>query len=216
MWRVLLLAWMAMGLVNESVALGGSSVTLADPGPAVWCRWTEKPVTVDGRLDDWADGEFQIVIDEAHMKGNSFYGPPIIGGDADCSGKVAVKWDGTFLYLALRARDDVVAPVGVAKGYGKPWQHDGLMLQLYAHSGLQATGRIDLRHTSHVAAWGNAMGLSYYQADYRPRKLAGNSRYVARKTDDGYELEAALDLKSRPTVVELRPESRTRLTPVLG
>jgi len=167
----------------------------AEPGPTVWCRWA-KPVTVDGRLDEWKPGEFGIVIDQAHMTGGNCANPAVVGGDADCSGSLAVKWDGSFLYLALRVRDDVLAPIDPEKGYGKPWEHDGLMFYLHAHEGLASSGRYGKEYRRVATDVGVLLGINYHQPQVKPRKLPGRSRYVIRKTQSGYVLEAGLDLNA--------------------
>ena len=193
--RLALWCTLATGVWTSDATAGPWTFNRTDPGVTVWCRWV-RPVTVDGRLDDWAAGDFQIVLDQAHLTGNRYGNPPIAGGDADCSGRVAMAWDGTFLYVALRVRDDRLAPIDVKKGYRPPWHHDGLMLHLHAHAGLERTGRYGKEWRRDANDRAAVVGLSYYQADHRPRTLPGRTRYVARACDGGYELEAAVDLKA--------------------
>ena len=165
----------------------------ADPGPTVWCRWTGEPVAVDGEVGEWSADDFQIVFDQAHLTGGNNANPPVAGGDSDCSGRVGMKWDGRFLYVAVRARDDSLAPINPEKGYGA-WFHDGLMLNLHAHAGLERTGRYGKEHRSDPSQRHVQLGLSYYQPELRPRTLPGQSSYVARSCEGGYELEAAIEL----------------------
>jgi len=198
----------AMCLMAVDGASGGMTLTPGKPDGAIWCRWTTEPVKVDGRLQEWAKVNFQVAMNAAHVKGNTRYQPHIVGGDADCSASVAVRWNGEFLYLAARVRDDVVAPVNRDGGYGKPWQHDGLMFYLHAHPGLVATGRVDAGHSVRINDARRCLGLSCYQAGYQPRELPGRSRYAARKTDAGYVLEAMLDL---PALGYRRPLAGDRL-----
>jgi len=186
----------AAHVLAASVVSAEWSFSTCDPGPTVWCRWVSGPVRVDGRLEEWNQDDFQIVLDGEHMTGENHADPPVIGGDADCSGQVAMAWDGTFLFVALRARDDVLAPVDVAKGYSAPWFHDGLMLMLHAHAGLAQSGRYGRGFRSEPSARHATLGLSYYQPDFGPRELPGRSQYVARSCPGGYELEAAIELKA--------------------
>ena len=101
-------------------APGQWSFTRGDTGRLAPCAWLAPTPTVDGRLDDWADRLFAVTLDDAHMGGSNHAHLPVIGGDRDCSGKVALGWDGTFLYVALRAVDDALAPIDGEEGYRRP------------------------------------------------------------------------------------------------
>jgi len=200
--------------VAEQAAEAQWSFKTGDPGPTVWCEEPAKPIHVDGKLDEWDPGQFQIALDKAHMTGNSYYDPPIINGDADCSGRVALAWDGAFLFIALKVRDDVLAPVDPEKGYGKPWFHDGLMLHLHAHAGLERSGRYGKEFRRDPSDRCALLGLSYYQSGFGPRSLPGESRYVARSCEGGYELEAAIELKALG-YTDPRPGDRLKLALIL-
>ena len=66
-----------------------------------------RPITVDGRLDDW--DELPLVVDTlANFEGM----PRNWKGADDCSYRFGVSYDDTYLYIAVRTRDDVtvVAP----------------------------------------------------------------------------------------------------------
>lgn len=184
------------------------------PGPTVWCRWANGSVTLDGEVDDWSVDDFQIVLDQAHLTGGNYANPPVVGGDMDCSGRVGMKWDGRFLYVAVRARDDSVAPIDPEKGYAAPWFHDGLMLNLHAHGGLERTGRYGKEHRSDPSQRHVQLGLSCYQPEFRPRKLPGQSRYVARRCEGGYELEAAIELATLG-YRDPRPGDRLKMSLIL-
>jgi len=201
-------------VVAEQAAEAQWSFKTGDPGPTVWCEEPAKPIHVDGKLDEWDPGQFQIALDKAHMTGNSYYDPPIINGDADCSGRVALAWDGAFLFIALKVRDDVLAPVDPEKGYGKPWFHDGLMLHLHAHAGLERSGRYGKEFRRDPSDRCALLGLSYYQSGFGPRSLPGESRYVARSCEGGYELEAAIELKALG-YTDPRPGDRLKLALIL-
>jgi len=193
-WRIGL--GMMMGLLVGSTAQADWAFSPMEPGPTVFCRRAERPITVDGRLDEWKADDFQVVLDQAHMTGGNRMDPKIVGGDADCSGRVAVTWDGTFLYIGMRVRDDALAPVHPEKGYGNPWTHDGLMLYLHAHPGLERSGRYGKEYRFFPSNKAALLSLPYYQSQFHARQLPGRSRYVAKKTAAGYDLEAALELKS--------------------
>lgn len=161
----------------------------------VRCRWMEEPVQVDGVLDEWATEDFAIFLDREQVrKPGKSYGPPVAGGDEDCSGRVALRWDGEFLYIALDARDDELAPVDAQRGYGRPWEHDGLLVRLHAPPALEATGRYGPELRLNPSDNFLQLGLSYYPEGVAPRELPGRSHYVARATEDGYVVEAAIEL----------------------
>jgi len=66
------------------------------------------PVTVDGKLDEWAAVEPLILTSAAHWEparsGETY------GGPKDCAARVYLAWDRDHLYLAVEAYDDDLAP----------------------------------------------------------------------------------------------------------
>ncbi|MHB9022955.1 MAG: sugar-binding protein [Armatimonadota bacterium] len=180
------------------------------PVSTLWCRW--KPaasIKIDGNLDEWKSSDYAIVLDTAHLNESVYYNPEVTGGDKDCSGQIALCWDGRMLYLALKVQDDVLAPIDTAKGYGAPWFHDGLIFYLHAHGGLELTGRYGTEYRRDPKYEQFALlGLSRYQPDYRARDLPGTTRYVTRVVNGGYHLEAAIDL---PALGYTEPHAGDRL-----
>ena len=170
------------------------SFARADTGRLAPCAWRTPPPAVDGLLGDWPARLFTVTLDAAHMRGSNQANPPVVGGDRDCSGKVALAWDGTFLYVALQATDDVLAPVDRGTGYRRPWFHDGLMLGLHAHAGLQRTGRYGPEVRLHPSDSHVQIGLNYHQAEAEARSLPGRCEYVVARTSRGYAIEARIEL----------------------
>jgi len=180
-------------LCSNSVAAAEWATEVTDPGTTVWCRWS-KPIQVDGKLDEWGESDFVIAIDQAHMTGNNYPDPLVIGGDADCSGRVAFRWDGKMLYLAAKVRDDEPAPV--TGKYQRAWMHDGLMVNFHAHNGLQGNGRYDREICNEAGVSAPQLAISYYQPRIKARQLPGASKYVARAVEGGYVLEAGFEMKA--------------------
>ncbi|MHB9131842.1 MAG: sugar-binding protein [Armatimonadota bacterium] len=189
--------------------------TLSDTPPTTWCRWVTAAPKVDGNLEEWSVADFSILLDQARMTGPNYANPQITGGDADCSGQVAMVWDGAFIYLAAKVRDDIPAPVDAKKAYGPPWGHDGLMVYLHAQSGLQQSGRYGDEYRRDPAIDTSALlGISYYQPAARARELPGKSQYVAKAIPGGYVLEAAIDLRALG-YLQPHPGDRLKLALIL-
>jgi hypothetical protein len=200
------LVWSALALAP--LAHAQWTFSTVDPGATVWCGQPARAITIDGKLEEWQDGDFTILLDKGHLAGAVYASPAIAGGDADCSGRIGMRWEGDILYIAAAVRDDKLAPIDPKKGYAAPWLHDGLMVYLKAPDALLQTGRYgqEYRRDPKVEAFAT-LGLTYYQAGAQPRPLPGTSRYVTRAMSGGYILEAAIDL---PGMGYLQPLSGDR------
>ena len=182
--------WSGLGiLVLGSLAEAASDVTVTVATPRAFdpCRLfvphVAKPITVDGRLDEWGDRKPLVVLNRATI---SRWGAAHlrVDGDEDLSAKVWLAWDRTHLYVAADVTDESLQ--GGAKG--KDWSRlsnfgvDSVILGLHSslHSGVNRSGS-DVQYY-----------LSYYAPGGTPRPLWGNGRYVAQARPGGYRVEAAL------------------------
>lgn len=155
----------------------------------------ERAPEIDGDLADWPESSFSIRLDSRHLNHNVRYSPPIAGGDADCSGVVALSWDDEFLFVAARIRDDERSALN-GRAYGAPWGHDGLNVYLHAPAGLQLTGRYGKEYRRDSIDRSVLLGINYHEPGAEPRDLPGRSRYAVRDLPDGYALEAAVEWRS--------------------
>ncbi len=200
----------ALALLSLALpALAEWQVRSAPPSPTLYCERPALVPVIDGNLADWPAERFVIKLDQAHLSDLTYYGPAVVGGDADASGEVAFAWDDDFLYVALRARDDSLSAVGTSP-WGNPWGYDGLNLYLHAHAGLALTGRYGAEYRRANTDSFALLSLNYYEPGATARPLPGNSRYVARAVPGGYEVEAALDWRGLG-YTEPRPGDRLKM-----
>jgi len=87
---------------DVGVELGGASPLPSTPVPddaltAIPVRAGQ--ITIDGQLDDWADGRF-LIHQEAPSGGGAW------DGSADFAAAIAFAYDASFLYVAARVTDD--------------------------------------------------------------------------------------------------------------
>lgn len=200
-------------LSSARPALAEWAVASAPPPTTVYCDFPAPTPQIDGDLKDWPAQRFVVKLNQAQLGERVFYNPPISGGDKDCSGEVALTWDGKFLYVAVKARDDILSPVG-DKGWGAPWGHDGLMLYLHAHSGLELSGRYGKEWRRDSIDSSALLGINYYGAGEKPRALPGATRYTARAVPGGYQIEAAVDLQALG-YLDPRPGDRLKMALIL-
>ena len=82
-----------------------------------------KPIIIDGQLDEWEDGT-PIVLSgrEFLQEGESW------SGNKDVSGKVYLKWDDDYLYLAADVVDNL--PFSNSKKGADIWNGDGIEIMI--------------------------------------------------------------------------------------
>lgn len=90
-----------------------------------------KPVTIDGKLDEWDNLEF-VVEEPGQIK----IGSASWTGPDDCSWRFAVEMDKEYVYIAIAVIDDIPYYIGA-----KPWNQDGIEIRL--------DGRSDPPRSSH-------------------------------------------------------------------
>jgi len=171
-----------------------------------------KPITVDGKLNDWnmAETPYTISADGKNPLNTLFLGANNpVKGDADASGRAAVAWDETYLYVAGEIRDDHlrgVKPDGAGNQGPPGWNVDSLMI-------LIASFRQPMKPTRPTQNF-PFMALRYAPMGKNPRgklvkrtgridldkrdlywKLPRGSQWQVRETGDGYNVEAAIPWK---------------------
>lgn len=67
------------------------------------CKRANGPITLDGKLDEWADA-VPIHLDR---KDQMLIGADTWDGPDDCSGVIYTMWDDEYFYIAAEVRDDV-------------------------------------------------------------------------------------------------------------
>jgi hypothetical protein len=161
--------------------------TVRDLGPLQWVvPVAPRTITVDGDLKEWDFRKPAVTANAAtiHQLG---WATPAPQGDADLSATVQLRWDADNLYLAAHVTDDQLAETTGQSDWGSPWGHDSVVLRVlppvWLTSGLRAVGTV---------AESLYFGLSYYSPVTGPRPLSTGIRYLARKTAQGYDIEAML------------------------
>ncbi|MCC7349147.1 MAG: hypothetical protein IT446_01135 [Phycisphaerales bacterium] len=166
--------------VSSSQTYGISQV--ADPPPAI-----NGDIDRLGRLPGWIE-----INGSEHVS----YGHTRWKGDSDLSGDVLLAWDLRFLYVAARVRDDVVAQ---KRSGTAMWEGDHVMLIL------DVPRQQGIRNKSKVFQIGLSPGDLRTGTDPLAPEIfqwfphAGvieGARIGAKKTPEGYNVEAAIPWKA--------------------
>ncbi|MHB9026561.1 MAG: sugar-binding protein [Armatimonadota bacterium] len=194
-----------------------SSTVAADETTAPFCavrdlgslQWVlpvpMRKVTLDGALAEYDLTRPSIIASAKTIDTLGWKSPPP-EGDADLSALARFAWDAENLYVAARVTDDQLAETAGQQAWGSPWGHDSVVARLlppdWLTGGPRATGPVgsDLY-----------FGLSYYSSVTGPRPLPGGARYLAVRTKQGYDIEAALPFAT----LGFRPEAGDRLPGML-
>lgn len=143
-------------------------------------RCPELEIEIAGRLADWPDDWFTLPEEPTLLESASQW-----NGASDGGFEFAVGRDETFLYLAAKVRDENVV--------------DGDAIDFRLDARPASARRFDSRQregTYRISA-GAPVGSSdgefrIYGGDYQ--RLIDQSQFAARRTDDGYVVEAAVPL----------------------
>ncbi|MHB9024196.1 MAG: sugar-binding protein [Armatimonadota bacterium] len=175
----------------------------------------QRPITIDGLLNEWDMARTAYFISAFSNDPLITLRPTSTRNDADQSGRVALAWDDTYLYVAGQMADDQLLgarPDSAGNQGPAPWFCDSLIVHL-------ASFRQSLKANSpyHIAPF---LGLRYAPMGSNPRgKLLPNDRGIldardlywkvtehthwqVRDTTDGYAVEAAIpwsDLNFHPS-----------------
>jgi len=167
----------------------------------------DKPVTIDGKLDDWDMNTPYVISVSGDHPQKSLYvtSDNPVNGDADLSGQAAVAWDAKNLYIAGRMRDDHLRGVrpDSAGNQGPPgWYCDSLMFRISSlrqpMKGMSPTNPgMPMPMLRYAPTGPNTRGkLLPRKSDLDKRdlhwKLTPHSRYAVMETPDGYNVEAAI------------------------
>ena len=145
-------------------------------------------ITLDGDLREWSWDKSIVPITTETFGLN----PPPVRSKEDCSAKVQFAWDGGgTLYLAAIIEDQNIVPLG--KPDAMPWTCDSLMLSLTTFGATKASARY--QQVKNVKTANEPFfGFSFYVEKTGPRQWTKNTRYLARSTQTGYVIEAAVAL----------------------
>ncbi|MHB9026187.1 MAG: sugar-binding protein [Armatimonadota bacterium] len=137
--------------------------------------YTAKPVTLDGKLDEWAGRKPAVVLKKSTISAiGSAQGD--ITDDADLTVTVWLTWDRQHLYVAADVIDQAL--VGGAQGF----RYDNVIL------GLRSPRYTSLSHSGSDVQY----FMNYYPPGAPAPSLWGKGRYVVTETKTGYTVEAAL------------------------
>ncbi|MHB9023923.1 MAG: sugar-binding protein [Armatimonadota bacterium] len=172
----------------------------------------KKPIVIDGKLTEWDMARTPYTIngtdnDPLHaFRGIDQYNP--LKGDADLSGRVAVAWDETALYLALQVVDDHLLGIDPQCGNDQgpaPWECDSLMISLYSYrqpminnSPYHPYPYLSIRYAPtgpnpRGKLVGGAAGRQTRAAKYWVNTR--NAKWACAETKDGYAMETAIPWK---------------------
>lgn len=177
--------------------------------PAQLIRRPVKPIVIDGRLDEWDMAATPYVISAegdapmSSIHSNDHTNP--VNGDADLSGRAALAWDGTHLYVAGQMTDDHllgVRPDSLGNQGPPGWGCDSLMIAV-------ASFRQPMKSNTPFQRT-PFLGLRYAPMGEKPRGklvpggprvldkrdlywvLTENSKWAVTETANGYNVEAAI------------------------
>jgi hypothetical protein len=179
------------------------------PVPAQFLiRHPQKPVVVDGRLDEWDLRDTPYVIHDSadplnSVSSNDPQNP--LRGDADYCGRAALAWDATYLYVACLVTDDHlvgVKPDSLGNQGPAGWFCDSLMMSVASFRQPMKTNSpyspnpfLAIRYAvPAVNPRGKLLDDPNNGVDKRDMywKLPDGSRWGSMETADGYTLEAAV------------------------
>jgi hypothetical protein len=151
----------------------------------------DPPPPVDGDL-----GRLSRVPGWVDVKGAGViaFGADKWKGDEDLSGNVLLGWDPQFLYVAARVRDQAISQTFAGEGL---WQGDHVMLVLDVprQEGVRDKSKVFQIGISPGNFKSGGIAAEVYQ--WTPtRGSVVDARVGARKTADGYQVEAAIPWKS--------------------
>ena len=160
-------------------------------GDPVFAYYVERPIQVDGRLDEWAvPRSCSVVKDPAD---NTPYDLDRWDGSHDLSGDLQVAWDTESFYLAVEVRDDVF--VQIESGV---WLYNGDSAEIQFDADLEGDygdsdfGSDDYHIGFSPGDFSRRLPETYVWA---PGAREGSEPAVdvaARQTGDGYILEMAI------------------------
>ncbi|HUT61332.1 MAG TPA: sialate O-acetylesterase [Phycisphaerae bacterium] len=143
--------------------------------PRMIARRTAREVRVDGKLDEWRDAKPAAVLDQPGNLANNHHFGHQWSGPKDLSATVWAEHDGTNLLLAVRVLDQAVH------------KQDGLLLKF----------PLDYRSLGEGAKPGNRTFQIAAPTGEKPVEVRkGGAHLLARRTKDGYIVEAAVPLEA--------------------
>jgi len=171
-----------------------------------------RPITIDGKLDEWdmANTPYKISATSKDPLNDIHSNDPTnsVKGDDDFSGRAALAWDETYLYVAGEMVDDHLLGVKPDSfgNQGPPgWGCDSLMVAVASYrqpmktnSPFQPTPFIGVRYAPTGASpRGKLISENPGVIDKRDLYwvLTENSKWGATETPKGYNVEAAIPWK---------------------
>lgn len=170
-----------------------------------------KPMVMDGRLDEWdmAHTPYVISIFQNNPMSQSYSNDPDdpVKSDADFSGRAALAWDDTYLYIAGEMVDDHldgVKPDSLLNQGPAGWACDSLMMSINSfrqrmktNSPFSPTPFLALRYSPQGATSRGVLVGTDAVLDKRDLYwyLPEGSKLGCTETANGYNVEAAVPWK---------------------
>ncbi|MHB9024072.1 MAG: sugar-binding protein [Armatimonadota bacterium] len=159
--------------------------------------YTATPPTIDGDLAEWDMTLGAIPINGENARKHGICDGPW-KDDRDASARLALRWDGKFLYAAARVTDDHPIPVSRMIDYWEgnrpvdyPWAHDSWMLYFESIGQPASTGRFQPKRTCPVLTHPH-IGLTLATKEAKNIFLPAGSDCATRIVEGGYILEAKI------------------------
>ncbi len=160
-----------------------STLSTRPNGAVLVAAWLGAPPTIDGELNDWSSSFFgadKVVAGASHWTGVD-----------DASGKFALGWDSTYLYLAVEATDDkyvqVASGANIWMGDEVELQFDGDLAADYYTASLSAD---DTQLGLSLGNFGSIPAQSYRWYPQSQRGPLASVNVAGKVTPEGYDVEA--------------------------
>jgi len=205
--------FLSLSLLLLAVATGAfCAVTLEKTPTEYVIPKLKTPIVIDGKLDEWDMAHTPYIISgtskdpRCQVMNDDMYHP--LKGDSDFSGRVALAWDETYLYIAAAMTDDHlvgVKPDSFGNQGPRGWECDSLMVHL-------ASYRQPMKSNTPFDSY-PMLGLRYAPMGDHPRGelapggdavlnkrdlywiLTEHSQWKVAETPNGYNVEAAVPWK---------------------
>ena len=146
----------------------------------------ERPVQVDGRLDEWRRLPIAVVEPRQVLGDRS-----ALRGKRDNSFRVGVRYDEQRLYLAVEVSDDSVS----AQRDTEPWEQDGIEIRLDARADpvrAHGAGARDGRDFLLLAASPSDSAADDWVVGWAYERFPSSTEVACIRSGTGFTLEAAI------------------------
>ena len=149
-------------------------------------RSAERPVRVDGMLDEWRRLPIKVLEPRQILKDRSAF-----RGKSDSSYRAAVQYDDQRIYLAVEVTDDSVS----VERDTEPWEQDGVEIRLDARpepARAHSRGARDGRDFLFLAASPSPSAADDWVVGWAYERFPRDTEVACVRSETGFVLEAAI------------------------